>query len=48
MDAHGKGECECELLRQLLRSEHEIAASVGHDLDDVLAEADRMLADDEE
>ena len=48
MDACEKGERECEMLRQLLLGELEIAAGLGHDLDEVLAEADRMLADDEE
>jgi hypothetical protein len=48
MDACEKGECKREMPRQLLRGEHEVAARLGHDLDDVLAEADRLLADDEE
>jgi prevent-host-death family protein len=48
VDAYERGEREREILRLLLRGEQEIAAGVGRDLDEVLAEADRMLADDEE
>ncbi|MGD9893930.1 MAG: hypothetical protein AB7R89_20885 [Dehalococcoidia bacterium] len=48
MDTNEKGEREREILRLLLRGEQEIAAGAGHDLDEVLAEADRMLADGEE
>ncbi len=45
VDAYERGEREREMLRQLLRGEQEIAAGLGHDLDEVLAEADRLLAD---
>jgi prevent-host-death family protein len=46
VEAYERGERERDLLRQLLRGEQEIAAGVGHDLDDVLAEADALLADE--
>jgi len=35
---------EHEILRLLAQGEREIAAGAGHDLDEVLAEADRLLA----
>jgi prevent-host-death family protein len=38
-------EYERWLLRALLRGEQEIAAGHGHDLDDVLTDADAILAD---
>ncbi len=38
-----KAEAERELLKRLAQGEAEIASGVGHDLDDVLAEADRLL-----
>ena len=41
-----RGERERELLRLLVRGEQEIAAGVGYDLDDVLAEADAAVAGD--
>ena len=41
-----RGERERELLRLLVRGEQEIAAGVGHDLDEVLAEADALLTDE--
>ena len=44
--AYERGERERELLRLLVRGEQEIMAGVGHDLDEVLAEADAALADD--
>ncbi len=37
---------ELEILRVLARGEAEIAAGVGHDLDDVMAEARALLARD--
>ena len=46
VDAYERGEQERQLLRLLVRGEQEIAAGVGHDLDEVLAEADALLADD--
>ena len=44
--AYERGERERELLRLLVRGEQEIAAGVGRGLDDVLAEADAILAGD--
>ena len=38
-----KAEAERDLLRRLAKGEAEIASGAGHDLDDVLAEADRLL-----
>ena len=46
VDAYEHGERERELLRLLVRGEQEIAANVGHDLDEVLAEADEIVGDD--
>ena len=46
VDAYERGERERQLLRLLVRGEQEIAAGVGHDLDEVLAEADALLADE--
>lgn len=46
VDAYERVEHERKLLRDLVRGEQEIAAGVGHDLDDVLAEADTLLADE--
>ena len=45
--AYERGERERELLRLLVRGEQEIAAGVGQDLDEVLAEADAVLAGDD-
>lgn len=39
-------ERERKLLRLLVRSEQQIVAGAGHDLEDVLAEADSVLAAD--
>lgn len=44
--AYERGERERELLRLLVRGEQEITAGAGHDLDDVLAEADAALTGD--
>ncbi|MBM2809730.1 MAG: Prevent-host-death family protein [Chloroflexi bacterium] len=44
--AYERGEHERELLHLLVRGEQEIAAGVGHSLDEVLAEADWLLGDD--
>lgn len=44
LDAYARGEHERELLRLLVRGEQEIAAGAGHELDEVLAEADALLA----
>lgn len=43
--AYEQAEHEREILRLLARGEREIAAAKGYDLDEVLAEADRLLAD---
>ncbi len=44
VEAYERGERERELLRLLAKGEQEIAAGKGFDLDDVLAEADALLA----
>ena len=44
--AYERAERERELLRLLVRGEQEIMAGAGHDLEDVLAEADIVLAAD--
>ena len=44
VDTYEKGEREREILKLLARGEREIAAGKGYDLDDVLAEADALLA----
>jgi prevent-host-death family protein len=46
VDAYERGERERQILRHLVRGEQEITAGVGHDLDEVLAEADALLADE--
>jgi hypothetical protein len=46
VDAYERGERERQLLRLLVRGEQEITAGVGHDLDEVLAEADILLTDE--
>jgi prevent-host-death family protein len=43
IEAYERGENERELLRAIAQGEQEIEAGVGHDLDDVLADADRLL-----
>ena len=45
IEAYECAEHERDILRSLARGEREIAAGNGHDLDDVLKEADRLLAD---
>ena len=47
LEAYQRSEHEREILRILARGEREIAAGQGHDLDDVLREADRLLANQE-
>jgi len=42
--AYERAESERQILLLLARGEREIAQSQGHDLDDVLAEADAILA----
>lgn len=44
IDEHERSEHERQLLYILARGEAEIRAGKGHDLDDVLAEADKLLA----
>jgi prevent-host-death family protein len=44
IEAYERGEHERRLLRLLARGEKEITAGQGHDLDDVLEEADALLA----
>ena len=46
LDAYERRERERQVLLLLVRGEQEIAAGNGHDLDDVLAEADAILARD--
>jgi PHD/YefM family antitoxin component YafN of YafNO toxin-antitoxin module len=43
IEAFRRGESEREILALLARGEREIAQGVGYDLDEVLAEADRLL-----
>jgi len=45
LEAYERSEHERQILRILARGEREIAAVKGHDLDEVLAEADRLLTD---
>jgi prevent-host-death family protein len=44
--AYERAERERRILRLLAQGEREIAAGKGHDLDEVLKEADRLLAAD--
>jgi prevent-host-death family protein len=44
VEEYERGEHERQILRILARGEREIKKKKGHDLDDVLAEADRLLA----
>lgn len=46
IDAYERSANERELLLALARGEREIESSEGHDLDSVLAEADRLLAEE--
>ena len=48
VDSFERSEQERQLLRALARGDKEIRAGHGHDLDSVLAEADRMLKEDEQ
>jgi len=43
MEAYEHAQQELEILRLLARGEKEIEAGIGHDLDEVLKEADRFL-----
>jgi prevent-host-death family protein len=45
-DAYEKGEHDRQLLRLLARGDKEIAAGKGYDLETVMTEADRLLAED--
>ena len=45
VEAYERAEHERQILLLLARGEREIRAGKGHELDDVLAEADRLLAD---
>lgn len=45
-DAYEKAERDRQLLLLLARGDKEIAAGKGYDLDSVMAEADRLLAED--
>ena len=47
LDAYERSEHERELLRMLARGEQEISKGKGFSLDDVLKEADSLLADEE-
>ena len=44
IEAFRRSESEREILGLLARGEQEIAEGIGYDLDEVLAEADRLLA----
>lgn len=44
LDAYERSEAERELLLLLARGEKEIAAGIGHSLDDVLADAEALLS----
>jgi prevent-host-death family protein len=44
IDEYERVEQQREILRLLIQGEKEIAAGLSHDLDDVLADADRILA----
>ena len=46
VEAYERVEHERELLRLLARGEKEIVAGRGHDLEEVMAEADALLADE--
>lgn len=45
IEEYERAELEREILQLLTRGEREVAAGKGYDLDEVLAEADRLLAD---
>jgi prevent-host-death family protein len=47
IEEYERKERDLEILRLLARGEKEIAAGEGFDLDDVMAEAESMLEDDE-
>ena len=43
VDEYERREKDTEILKMLVQGEKEIAAGVGHDLDEILAEADRLM-----
>ena len=43
IDEYERREQDKEILKMLVQGEKEIAAGVGHDLDEILAEADRLM-----
>jgi prevent-host-death family protein len=45
IDAFERSENQREILELLARAEPEIASGIGHDLDSVLAEADKLLSE---
>jgi hypothetical protein len=45
VEAYERAESERQILKLLARGEREIATGKGHDLDAVLAEADRLLSE---
>ena len=47
IEAYDRGQHELELLRLLARGEREIEAGKGHDLDEVLAEAEALLQENQ-
>lgn len=47
IEAYERSEHERQILRLLARGEREIARSKGHELDEVLTEADDLLSEDE-
>lgn len=47
IEAYEKAENERELLQLLAQGEKEIRAGSGHELDEVLSEADSLLSDDQ-
>ena len=45
IDEYERREKDYEILKLLVQGEKEIAAGAGHELDDVLADADRLLSE---
>ena len=43
-EAYEKSERELEILKRIVRGEKEVRSRKGHDLDDVMADADKLLA----
>jgi prevent-host-death family protein len=44
VESYEQTERELEILKRIARGEKEVRASKGHDLDDVMAEADELLS----